>query len=123
MYPELLQDFGHNYHGMLKFYNDRCISCTFCARICPSGAMKMYKEALKKWPGVNYQRCVFCGFCVDICPVNALEMSSVHDKAYYTLDGQLQKPEDFVKGPPSERQNICVKAVFDKKRGLKYEHS
>jgi len=123
MYPEVIQDFAPNYRGMLKFYDDRCISCTLCARICPSGAIKMYKaeKVPKKWPGITYQRCIFCGFCVDICPVDALEMSSVHDKAYYSLNEQLQKPEDFVNGPPVEKQPKKVKAVFDEKRGLKYD--
>jgi NADH-quinone oxidoreductase subunit I len=120
MYPEVVQEFSPNYRGMLKFYDDRCISCTLCARICPSGAIKMYKVA-KKWPGVNYQRCIFCGFCVDICPVNALDMTSVHDKAYYGLEEQVQKPEDWVKGPEVEQARKKVKVVFDEKRGLKYE--
>jgi len=80
----------------------------------------MYKAA-KKWPGITYQRCIFCGFCVDICPVDALGMSSVHDKAYYNLDALLQKPDDFVKGPPDEKQPKKVKPVFDEKRGLKYD--
>ncbi len=122
MYPEVVQELGPNYRGMLKFYDDRCISCTLCARICPSGAIKMYK-AEKKWPGITYQRCIFCGFCVDICPVNALEMSSVHDKAYYDLEEQSQKPEEFIKGPVVEKDLKKVKPVFDEKRGLKYERT
>jgi NADH-quinone oxidoreductase subunit I len=122
MYPEVAQEFCCNYRGMLKWYDDRCISCTMCARICPSGAIKMYKSDTKKYPGINYQRCVFCGFCRDICPVNALEYRPVHDKAYYTLDEQLQKPQEFVKGPSVEDQPTKkVKPVFDEKRGLAYD--
>lgn len=120
MYPEVFQEFAPNYRGMLKFYDDRCISCTMCARICPSGAMKMYKTP-KKWPGITYQRCIFCGFCVDICPVNALEMTPVHDKAHYDLEEQILKPEEFLKGPTEEKAPKKVKVVFDEKRGLKYE--
>ena len=121
MYPEVCQDFGADYRGMLKFYDDRCISCSMCARICPSGAIKMNKVEAKKWPGITYQRCIFCGFCRDICPVDALEMQPVHDKAYYGLDEQIQTPQDFIKGPPIEEAPKKVKPVFDEKRGLKYD--
>ncbi len=120
-YPEVSQDLGSTYRGMLKFFDDRCISCTLCARICPSGAIKMRKEEMKKWPGITYQRCIFCGFCVDICPVDALEMSSVHDKAYYNLDEQTQEPQAFAKGPSTDNKSGKVKSVFDEKRGLRYE--
>jgi NADH-quinone oxidoreductase subunit I len=81
----------------------------------------MYKSDAKKYPGINYQRCIFCGFCRDICPVNALEFRPVHDKAYYSLNEQLQKPQEFVKGPPAEEESKKVKSVFDEKRGLKYD--
>ncbi len=123
MYPEVCQDFGPGYRGMLKFYDDRCISCTMCARICPSGAIKMYKVEAKKWPAITYQRCIFCGFCRDICPVNALEMQPIHDKAYYGLDEQLQTPQEFAKGPPVEEVPRRVKPEFDEKRGLKYDNA
>jgi NADH-quinone oxidoreductase subunit I len=140
MYPEVIQDFAPNYKGMLKLDIDTCISCKQCARICPSNAIKMYKEepdshsgrgltgmflrqffANHKHPGLTYERCIFCGFCVDICPVNALEMSLVHDEACFTLEGELLKPADFAKGPPVEKIQKKVKPVFDEKRGLKYE--
>jgi NADH-quinone oxidoreductase subunit I len=122
-YPEISQDFGSYYRGMLKLHTDRCISCTLCARICPSNAIKMYKTDAKKHPGITYQRCIFCGFCVDICPVNALEMSSVHDLACYGMDEQVLKPEEFSKGPPVGKQIKKVKYVFDEKRGLMYERT
>ena len=120
MYPEVYQEFSQNYRGMLKFFDDRCISCTMCARICPSGAIKMHKVEAKKWPGITYQRCIFCGFCRDICPVNALEMLPVHDKAYYGLDEQIQSPQEFIRGPQNVEDLKKVKPVFDEKRGLKY---
>lgn len=83
----------------------------------------MQKVDTKKWPGITYQRCIFCGFCRDICPVNALEMQSVHDKAYYDLDGQIQSPQDLIKGPIIEETPKKVKPVFDEKRGLKYDNA
>lgn len=123
MYPEVFQDFGTNYRGMLKLYIDKCISCTLCARICPSNAIKMYKTDAKKYPGITYQRCIFCAFCVDVCPVDALEMFPVHDIAYYGLDEQVQKPEGFSKGPPTEEKPNKVKPVLDDKRGIRYERT
>jgi len=122
-YPEVFQDFGPNYRGMLKLYTDKCISCTMCARICPSNAIKMYKTDAKKYPGITYQRCIFCGFCVDICPVDALEMFGVHDIAYYGLEEQVLNPEGFSKGPPIEEKPKKVKPRLDAKRGLRYERT
>lgn len=121
LYPEVAQDFEPNYRGMLKLRIDKCISCTLCARICPSNALKMHKTNSRKYPGITYQRCVFCGFCVDICPVDALEMSGVHDAAYFGLEEQVLKPEPFGKGPPEEKPAKRVKTRLDKKRGLRYE--
>jgi NADH-quinone oxidoreductase subunit I len=80
----------------------------------------MYKGEAKKYPGINYQRCIFCGFCRDICPVNALEFRPIHDKAYYTLNEQLQKPEEFSKEPVDDAPKK-VKPKFDSKRGLIYD--
>ncbi len=120
MYPETYQEYCCNYRGMLKWYDDRCINCALCARICPSGAIKMYKGDVKKYPGINYQRCIFCGFCRDICPVNALEFRPIHDKAYYTLDEQLQKPEEFKKEPVDDAPKK-TKVSFDGRRGLIYD--
>ena len=120
LYPEVLQDLGPNYRGMLKLHIGICISCTLCARICPSNALKMVKVDVRKYPGITYQRCIFCGFCVDICPVDALEMSGSHDAACYTLGEQVLKPEDFSKDPVIE-DKPRVKPLFDEKRGLRYE--
>ena len=119
-YPEVLQDLGPNYRGMLKLHIDICISCTLCARICPSNALKMAKVGVREYPGITYQRCIFCGFCVDICPVDALEMFGSHDAACYGLDEQILKPEDFSKDPVIEKKPR-VKPVLDEKRGLIYE--
>ena len=123
LYPDVFQDFGPNYRGMLKLHIDKCISCMLCARICPSNAIKMYKTDAKKHPGITYQRCIFCGFCADICPVDAIEMTDVHDIAYYGLEEQNLKPKDFAKGPPTKERPRKVKPLLDEKRGLRYEHT
>lgn len=122
-YPEVFQEFSPNYRGMIKLDMKVCISCTQCARICPSNAIKMYKVGERKYPGLTYERCIFCGFCIDICPVDALSMGQVHDKAYYNTKKQVFTPEQLSEAPSIEEKVIKVKPKFDVKRGLRYEHS
>ena len=125
MYPEVLQELPPLYRGMLKYNSEKCISCSLCAMICPANAIKMYKvDEKKRRPGITYTRCIFCGFCVDICPAFALEFSDVHDVAYYTLEEQTYKPEEFEKGPPRPLYKKIprkVKVKIDEEVGLKYE--
>ncbi|MEM1525287.1 MAG: NADH-quinone oxidoreductase subunit I [Nitrososphaerales archaeon] len=125
-YPEMVQLLSENYRGMIKYYMDRCISCTLCARICPADAIKMYTVGENKLPGINYMRCIFCGFCVDICPKEALEFTNIHDLAYYTREEQIQKPIEFSKGPPKpifKKEPMKIVVKLDKSRGLKYERT
>jgi len=123
-YPEALLELPQGYRGMVKLNVETCISCTQCARICPSNAIKMHKRERKRLPGINYQRCIFCGFCVDICPVIALEFTDVHDLAFHTLPEHLFEPEGFAKGPPPPhvaRGTRKVRTEIDEVRGFKYE--
>ncbi len=122
-YPEYSITLRDNYRGMIRYYKDKCISCSLCARICPADAIKMYRKAGEKkmYPGINYQRCIFCGFCVSICPADALEHTPVHDIAWESLEEMIFPPEEFGRewvSPALEEGARRVKAVFDEKRGL-----
>lgn len=122
-YPEDLQELPKGYRGMMLLDTEKCISCSLCARICPSNAIKMYIREEKRFPGLNYVRCIFCGFCVDICPAEALNYTDVHDLAYYTLKEHVFEPEKFAEKALSifKKTPRQVKVVIHEKRGLKYE--
>lgn len=50
--------------------NDKCIGCSICARICPTGTLKIDKDTKKA-----YNTGVFCDNawgCIYACPTNAI---------------------------------------------------
>jgi NADH-quinone oxidoreductase subunit I len=60
----------------------KCISCSRCEKICPTGAVKMTetgeinektKKPIKR-PVFSDEKCVSCEQCVDVCPKDALKM-------------------------------------------------
>ena len=52
--------------------NDRCIGCSLCARICPTGTLKIDKQSKKA-----YTTDIVCDNawgCIHACPTNALKI-------------------------------------------------
>lgn len=55
----------------MSFYiTDKCIGCTSCAAMCPTGAISGEK---KKLHTINADYCISCGTCGRICPAGAVE--------------------------------------------------
>jgi len=57
----------------IKFYEDKCIACGMCLKVCPhevfifeNNKVKLNKKDL----------CMECGACSKNCPVNAIEVKS-----------------------------------------------
>jgi len=132
MYPREYIVLDKRYRGFIVLIKNKCIGCDSCARVCPTGAMKMVKmevpdpknpekKKIAKYPTINHQRCVYCGFCVDICPTEALYHVPVHDVVYFNLEDMIQDVESFQKEPvsPAAAEGaVPVKYVFDPDRGL-----
>lgn len=54
---------------------DKCIGCSICARICPTGTLKMDKKSKKA-----YNTDIFCDNawgCIYACPTNAISITEV----------------------------------------------
>lgn len=48
-----------------------CVACGSCVRVCPIGAISVYKGSYAE---VNAQKCVGCGRCANICPAGCIEI-------------------------------------------------
>ncbi|AFZ71139.1 NADH:ubiquinone oxidoreductase chain I-like protein [Caldisphaera lagunensis DSM 15908] len=136
LYPHEYIKLRQGYRGFIVLIQEKCISCSSCARICPARAMKMLsvkvfdkrlkKEMVKKFPVINYNRCIFCGYCVDVCPTEALYHVAYHDLVYMNMQDMILSLEDFQKEPEnvSAKEGVPIRYIFDEKRGLvkiKYE--
>lgn len=50
---------------------DRCLHCTACVPICPTGAMELDPDSLEV--SLNHDKCVVCESCIPVCPYRAIE--------------------------------------------------
>ena len=44
-----------------------CVACGCCVKVCPKGAVQIYKGITAQ---VDMEKCVGCGRCVEKCPVS-----------------------------------------------------
>lgn len=64
--------FGHRtrtYSDKLKVNVDKCIGCSKCARICPTGNI-----VVKDGKAVGLNKCTVCYRCVNACPKQAITL-------------------------------------------------
>lgn len=68
--------FGHRtrrYSDRLKVDAERCIGCSKCVRLCPTGNLVMEGKAAK-----GADRCTACYRCVNACPRQAITLLGKH---------------------------------------------
>ena len=46
-----------------------CVSCGACAKVCPRGAIGVYKGMYAK---VDAAKCIGCGLCARTCPASVI---------------------------------------------------
>ena len=56
----------------VQWYEERCIQCTACTSICPTGALAVTRAEM----GVSFDhdKCIACELCIPTCPYNAVEI-------------------------------------------------
>jgi NADH-quinone oxidoreductase chain I len=100
-YPTERLIFKERYRGRHKFYFERCINCSICARVCPCASIEMVEvEGREKtFPSIDYNTCAFCGYCVEFCPKEALEFTDVVELAVDDRSTLKYSPEQLAVVP------------------------
>ena len=53
---------------------DSCVACGCCAKVCPLGAISVFRGIAAQ---VDPGRCVGCGRCAKECPASVIEIREV----------------------------------------------
>ena len=60
---------------MARFYAQvnrrRCAACGACLKVCPRGALSIYKGCCAQ---TDETKCVGCGLCAKTCPAESIRM-------------------------------------------------
>jgi len=73
----------------INYDAERCISCGYCAFVCPYDALEFAAESTTV--RVNEEKCMGCGRCVSICPVFALELDGFPTKSFEEMVSEALK--------------------------------
>jgi formate hydrogenlyase subunit 6/NADH:ubiquinone oxidoreductase subunit I len=52
---------------------ERCIECTACSSICPTGALSVTRSSMAV--SFNQDKCIACELCIPACPYNAMKIT------------------------------------------------
>jgi len=93
------------YRGRHVFYDELCIGCSLCAKVCPNNTIVMLERTeqtdpkLKHRPIIDLNRCIFCGYCAEVCPAKCLFMGHSYEMAgkdkgelLFTYKGMIETP-------------------------------
>ena len=56
----------------VQFHEERCIQCSACTSVCPTGALSVERPAMN----VSFKRekCIACEGCIQVCPYHVMEI-------------------------------------------------
>ncbi len=95
-YPKETAHYPKRMRGHIRIDITQCISCTLCARSCPSQALSVDREA-GTWV-IDRFACIQCGNCVHVCPKHCLFMEQG-----YPAPAVEKKSERFVRPKAEQR--------------------
>ena len=81
-YPAEPIKYPERSRGHIEIDIEDCISCSMCARSCPTGAITVDRKELT-W-AINRFDCLACGYCVIKCPKKCLHLVP----GYQTPEGE-----------------------------------
>ena len=54
----------------VRWREDRCIECSACVSICPTGALSVSRPEMRV--SFDHDKCIACELCVPTCPYEAM---------------------------------------------------
>jgi len=98
-FPRQKERLADNYRGTHKLDIQTCISCSACAKICPTATIKMVdtetERGTKRMPEINLGRCMFCGLCEEVCPTHCLVLTKDYDFERCDRREFIKRPEEL----------------------------
>ncbi len=104
-YPVRKQRMAARFRGRHVFFDELCIGCSLCAKVCPNNTIVMLERAeqtdpkLRHRPIIDLNRCIFCGYCAEVCPAKCLFMGHAYEMAgkskaelLFTYRGMIETP-------------------------------
>ncbi len=73
-----------------RIFENECIKCLTCLRVCPHAAVMLQKTAK---PVIVQEACFECGLCVSNCPAKAIRQEAFSDK---DISGENVNADTFV---------------------------
>ena len=80
-YPERKQVLPDTFRGKPCWYNDKCIACKICEKVCPADAIKITKNNDSIECCIDLSKCILCGNCMYYCPKHAISLSKEYELA------------------------------------------
>jgi len=56
----------------VRWHEDRCIECTACTSICPTGALSVTRPEMRV--SFKHEKCIACELCLPTCAYGAVEI-------------------------------------------------
>ncbi len=57
----------------VSWHEDKCIECTACSSVCPTGALWVAREEMRV--SFDHDKCIACELCIPACPYEAMQIS------------------------------------------------
>lgn len=58
---------------LAQLLRQRCVACGCCAKVCPLGAVTVYRGLYAQ---VDEGKCVGCGKCAAVCPAEIITLKA-----------------------------------------------
>lgn len=101
-YPAEPINYPERSRGHIEIEIDKCISCSMCAKVCPTGCITVDRKAMT-WE-INRFDCLACGYCTLKCPKKCLHLTPG-----YQTPGEVKTPVSYQRPAPAPKPAAPVK--------------